>query len=248
MLLDTHFHLDFLPTDARGSFVRELAQHDIGVIAQTLLPSDFMSELPNSPAPLALGFHPWEATSASLVDAELATFTQALPHTQLIGEIGLDFSPRRLESAPKELQLHALRGLLAALSGQRYVLSIHAVQSADAVIAELAQLDAANLVPIFHWFSGTSDELTAIRKMGCYISVNQKMLDSKKGRAYLRQYPSDHILLETDLPVAKGSNAGENVLQVRQQLGQLIEALSQLKGEDMRPVIEKNQQHVFGSI
>ncbi|MDU0479111.1 TatD family hydrolase [Staphylococcus chromogenes] len=243
MLLDTHFHLDFLREDERAGFVESLADHGIGIIAQTLLPTDFLEQLPG-PAPLALGFHPWQATSAELIDAQLAAFTQALPHTRLIGEVGLDFSPRRLETAPTELQLRAFRGVLSRLVGDQRVLSIHSVHSTADVVAEI-EAHSPPIVPIFHWFSGTSDELTAIRDIGGYISVNSKMLSTKKGRAYLRQFPADRILLETDLPSHPDADADVVLEEATQQLAEVVMDLSEIKGCDMKPTILQNQRQVY---
>lgn len=250
MLLDTHFHLDFLPDEARAPFVRDLADRGIGIIAQTLLPTDFLAQFPG-PAPLALGFHPWQATDTALIDAQLAAFATALPRTRLIGEIGLDFSHRRLESAPQELQLHALREILSKLKEKPaptpYVLSIHAVRAAGAVLAELkrSQPPAA---PIFHWFSGTSDELTEIRDLGGYISVNPRMLETKRGRAYLRQFPLKQILLETDLPTGPGQTPSEVAEAVDRGLDRVVEALTDLKkSPDVREHLEENQNRLFGN-
>ena len=52
----------------------------------------------------------------------------------------------------------------------------------------------------FHWFSGTSDELTRVIRSGCFVSVNPRMLETKRGRAYAQAIPEDRLLLETDMP------------------------------------------------
>ena len=42
-LLDTHYHYDFLPPQARTVFLNEIAEAGVEVVAQTLTPSDFVA-------------------------------------------------------------------------------------------------------------------------------------------------------------------------------------------------------------
>ncbi|MFR7750746.1 MAG: TatD family hydrolase [Collinsella sp.] len=104
--------------------------------------------------------------------------------------MGLDFSARFAGSEP--LQIQALDRLCDALVQHPLVgrvISIHAVRSAGAVLDVLESHGL--LIPnpdspviIFHWFSGTSDELVRARDADCYFSVNQRMLATKRGREY----------------------------------------------------------------
>lgn len=85
------------------------------------------------------------------------------------------------------------------------LISLHAVRSASEILDALERHDT--LVRhrcVFHWFSGSSDELTCAIRAGCYFSVNARMLATKRGRAYARAIPEDHLLLETDLPAREG--------------------------------------------
>ena len=56
---------------------------------------------------------------------------------------------------------------------------------------------------ILHWFSGTSDELTRARRLGCYFSLNA-CWKRNEGRAYARAVSADRLLLETDEPPHEG--------------------------------------------
>lgn len=232
MLLDTHFHLDFVPAPQRATLLAELAESDVQVVAQTVLPSEFQVQPGALPS---LGFHPWWVTPT--FESELEAFASYLPQTRFIGEIGLDFSPRRVGSAP--LQIEALRRIFSLLKGPPYVLSIHAVRAATEVLDLLPD----NVIPVFHRFSGTSDELTRLMQSGGYISVHPSMLESKKGRAYVKQMPEDRLLLETDLPASTSAvvSAGDVVASLQGTL----ETLSELLGQDMAPVINQTQQDVY---
>ncbi|MEJ6013172.1 TatD family hydrolase [Corynebacterium sp. H127] len=234
MLLDTHLHLDFVPASQRTTLLAELAESDVQVVAQTVLPSEFQVQPGTLPS---LGFHPWWV--GPTFEEELETFANNLPQTRCIGEIGLDFSPRRVESAP--LQLEALRRIFAFLKDRPYVLSIHAVRAATEVLDMLPD----NVIPVFHRFSGTSDELTRLMQIGGYFSVHPSVLEGKKGRAYVKQVPENRLLLESDLPASTSAvvSAGDVVTSLRGTL----ETLSELRGQDMAPVIKQTQQEVYFS-
>ena len=219
-LIDTHFHYDFLPSATRECFKAGIAQEGVEIIAQTVRPSGFV-ELERENLPMvAVGYHPWYIDGN--YERELEIFREALPRTRFVGEIGLDFAPRRLDDVPAETQIHVLTSILDAVrsSNQSHILSIHTVRSADAVLDLLEQdLDSnsgstsgKNFVPIFHRFGGTSDELTRLIRAGGYISVNPLMLRTKRGRAYVSQVPVDRLLLETDLPREPGSGDAVEVV------------------------------------
>ncbi|OFR61464.1 deoxyribonuclease [Corynebacterium sp. HMSC072B08] len=212
-LIDTHFHYDFLPPASRECFKADIAQEGVEIIAQTVRPSGFV-ELERENLPMAaVGYHPWYIDGN--YERELEIFREALPHTRFVGEIGLDFAPRRLDDVPAETQIHVLTGILDAVqaSSLSHILSIHTVRSAGVVLGLIEpRLDTSSsvapgetFVPIFHRFGGTSDELTRLIRAGGYISVNPLMLRTKRERAYVSQVPVDRLLLETDLPREPGS-------------------------------------------
>ena len=284
----------------------ETAGHTVRVVAQTIKPSEFVKLIEQTqeiaelagvavddPAmPLwSLGFHPWQIESEAQAERELAVFAQCLSGgrgaeqgrgagaTRFIGEIGLDFAPRRLEQAGAELQKQVLRRIIESVcdaaktsssvgstahsptddDARPYVLSIHAVRSATAVLDLLEELRVTehNVAPIIHWFSGTSDELTRLVRLGGYVSVNPRMLESKRGRAYVKQVPSDRLLLETDLPadavtsgkaqtVSTQKLAQQTASEVRDTLANTLERISEIRGRDTSPDIERLQHRLYG--
>ena len=132
------------------------------------------------------------------------------------------------------------------------VISIHAVRSAGAVLDVLESHGL--LIPnpdspaiIFHWFSGTSDELIRARNAGCYFSVNERMLASKRGREYVRQIPLDHLLLETDAPAE--ANTETSARQLADSLARASKVITQLKTRDagsIESIILDNSRSIFG--
>ena len=272
-LLDTHYHYDFLTPLARSAFLEELAGAGVEVVAQTLTPSDFVAleaeekrrvgtsssagPRPSSPTSprLSVGFHPWNIGQD--YTRELDIFAQALTRTRFVGEVGLDYVPRRLQQVPAETQAEVFRRILDILSSQRangpYVVSIHAVRSAGQVCDALEATDTSGMVPIFHRFGGTSDELTRLIKQGCYISVNPAMLATKRGRAYVTQVPLDRLLLETDLPESNepGDDLGmTHARELIETLNATVKALATLRHQDpdeLATCIMRTAQQLYGA-
>lgn len=259
MLLDTHHHLDFLDEALRPAFLARLAELDVGVVAQTLLPSTFPE--PVEGTRWSVGFHPW-SIDPHRIDVELAHFEQALAHTRFVGEVGLDFSPRRLDEVPLERQVRVFEGVLWATAraardrGSVYVMSIHTVRSAGTVLDLLEDSGAlaAGVVPVFHRFNGTSDELTRLVRLGGYLSVHPSLLRSKRGRVYVRQAPAEQLLLETDLPEAPvdappnavDAEAHRQAEDVASSLHRTVELLGELRGEDVGAQLGRTQQQLYG--
>ena len=91
--------------------------------------------------------------------------------------------------------------VLAAASalGKKRVLSVHAVQAAGCALDVLQETGCLNAcICVFHWFSGTGEELVRARKAGCYFSFSSRALATKRSRAYAAQIPPDRLLFESD--------------------------------------------------
>ncbi len=171
---------------------------------------------------------------------ELGELCRLVAGSRFVGEVGLDFSPRR--AAMREAQLQAFEAIArtcAEVGGK--VLSVHAVRAVDDVLDVLergdALADAAGNACIIHWFSGTSDQLTRARRAGCFFSVNPRMLESKRGRAYAQAIPENRLLLETDEPASAG--ASWSVERVVRLLEGMLSQLAALRSEDPAELGEK---------
>ena len=156
---------------------------------------------------LGLGLHPWRVSAdAAIAHAQVDGVLQLLPDAWLIGEVGLDFSPKHAHTRDNQLAAFRAIARAAARCGTAHgasvrprVLSIHAVQAAGValeILQEAGCFDACTC--IFHWFSGTSDQLVAARRAGCCFSFGSRALATKRGRAYAAQLPANHVLCESD--------------------------------------------------
>lgn len=200
-LFDMHCHLDFAP-DARAS-AEAMAAEGLGAFATTVTPAGYerASELFVGCANVrtGLGLHPWWIADGRCGEADVEAFERLAAGTRFIGEVGLDFG-KRCEGS-REAQLTAFTRIAAACADGGRLLSLHAVKAAEAVLDVLEREGAlAANACVFHWFSGSSDELTRVIRAGCFVSVNPRMLETKRGREYAKVIPEDHLLLETDMP------------------------------------------------
>ena len=122
----------------------------------------------------------------------------------LISEVGLDFQPRREGTRNKQIEAFERVCVASArppAESPRRVMSIHSSAAATCTLGVLERtgcLDAC--ICIFHWFSGSQEELTRAIDAGCLFSANERMLKTKRGRAYVRAIPKGRLLIETDFP------------------------------------------------
>lgn len=219
-LIDTHCHLDFA-----GNAVELAAAYAAcgGALSGTCDPRDFervRSKLASF-APrvrVGLGLHPWWIADGTCGEGEIALFERLTPGASLISEVGLDFQPRRAETRDAQIAAFERVCLAAArpfgdgkaagrctasssAESPRRVMSIHSSAAAMCTLDVLERtgcLDAC--LCIFHWFSGSQEELTRAIDAGCLFSVNERMLKTKRGRAYARAIPEGRLLIETDFP------------------------------------------------
>lgn len=206
----------------------------------------------NSHVIAGMGLHPWWIADGRCGTAEVDLLCELASRERFIGEVGLDFSSRF--AGTEGIQIQAFERLCQALSQHPLdgrALSIHAVHAAGATLDILESNGLLKDTPnsptiIFHWFSGTSDELVRARHAGSFFSINERMLATKRGREYARQIPLDRLLLETDAPAEPGAE-----ISARQLVDSLIrasEAIAALKtcsAESVKSVVLDNSRSIF---
>lgn len=253
-LFDAHCHLDLMAcpdTVADETTALGLGLFDCGVD-----PRDFAAaKTRGSHYPYVIagvGLHPWWLADGRCGTAEIDLLCEVAAQERFIGEIGLDFSARFAGSEP--LQIQALKRLCDALVQHPLVgrvISIHAVRSAGTVLDVLEShglLTPRSDSPtvIFHWFSGTSDELAHARNAGCYFSVNERMLASKRGREYARQIPLDRLLLETDAPAEPNTEtSAQSLIKSLTRTSMRIASLKNCDAKRIESVVLANAHSVF---
>ncbi|WP_237388007.1 Qat anti-phage system TatD family nuclease QatD [Xenorhabdus sp. Sc-CR9] len=197
MKLDMHCHLD-LYNDPK-SIISECNKKGLYVLSITTTPKAYIGSnrlvAGFKRIKTALGLHP---ELAHLRYDELGIFDILLPQVRYVGEIGLDGGSDYKKHAG--IQLNVFRHILKKVHSQGgRIMSIHSRGSAEKVVDELKCIDG---IPIFHWFTGTKEELKKAIDIGAWFSVGPAMLSSKKGRNIIELIPNDRILTETDGPFA----------------------------------------------
>ena len=201
-LADMHCHLDF--SSDMAALARLAQAHGVAALSNTVTPEGYLAASEALAGFLnvrvGVGLHPWWVADGRCGAEQVELACRLIQETRFVGEVGLDFAPRR--EGTFETQLDAFERIVDACCAQGgKVISIHAVRSATAVLDVLERHRATRSnACILHWFSGSSQELARARELGCHFSVNLNMLATKRGRAYVRQTPPERLLLETDLP------------------------------------------------
>lgn len=241
---DMHCHLGFCEDAAQAA--RALAAAGVGAFSNTVTPAEFAEQrvalADAATVRTGAGLHPWWVGEYD-VAANWDRLYSLVARNRFIGEVGLDLSPRRADTREAQLDALACVAHACARTGRK-VLSVHAVRAVDQVLDVLEHASVFGGLTgnacIIHWFSGTSDQLTRARRVGCYFSVNPRMLDSKRGRAYAQAIPADRLLLETDEPASEG--APWSAARVRGSLEETLTQLAALRGDDPAQLREQIAQ------
>lgn len=202
--VDFHCHLDLYP-DLKDAMARCDALRT-ATLAVTTTPKAFPRNrqfaMNSEFVRVALGLHP------QLVEervGELDLFERLLSETRYVGEVGLDAGPRHYRSFELQKQTFCRILKLCADAGGK-VLSVHSVRSAKHVLDLIEEcLPADRGTVVLHWFTGSVAEVRRGVQMGCFFSVNEKMLSSPNGRRVLGAIPDDRLLTETDGPFVERS-------------------------------------------
>ena len=201
-----------------------------------------------------LGIHPWWIPEdKENVNQLLNDFDGAFSGTKVIGEVGLDFSRYHLHTA--ENQKEALSFIFRRCADRGgFGLSLHCVHAYSEMFDLFKQTKVLSCCTgIFHWFSGSSQDLMQAIESGCYFSISKRMLSSKRGKEYVKAIPEDRLLLETDAPHVPIQDEAIPVTscsfeQVQEELQETFRLLAELRNQDschLAAVIKKNAQRVL---
>lgn len=253
-LIDAHCHLDLMAHP--DPVADEATALGLGLFDCGVDPRDFSAaneRAHRQPGIIAgIGLHPWWLADGRCGTAEIDLLCKIAPQERYIGEVGLDFSPRFADT--EGIQTQAFDRLCQTLSQYPLpgrVLSIHAIRAAGAILNileshSLLEDTPSSPVIIFHWFSGTSDELVRARNAGCYFSVNERMLTTKCGHEYARQIPLGHLLLETDAPSDQQSNtSAQQLVASLKSTSRHIAELKNCAAESIESIVLDNSRSIF---
>jgi TatD DNase family protein len=227
VLVDFHCHLDLYPDHVEQ--VARCEREGIFALTVTTTPKAWKRNHQIASVTkhvrVALGLHPQLVAERA---AELSEWEDLLPQARYVGEVGLDAGPRYYKSldAQKGVFEKILRA--CAQAGGK-ILTIHSVRAVTPVLDMLERhLPSSKGLPVLHWFTGSSGEARRAVEMGCYFSVNARMLANEKHRAILSTLPLDRLLTETDGPFTNTGDRPSRPGDVRAA----IEGLASLRKTD----------------
>lgn len=202
--VDFHCHLDLYPDPEAA--IAEAEAAGVYTLTVTTIPRAWPRNLVLTQGTkhvrAALGLHPQLVAEHS---GELPLWEKHLTETRYVGEVGLDAGPQYFRSIDVQKQVFERILTRCAEAGGK-ILTVHSVRSVKAVL-DLIELhlppDRGKIV--LHWFTGSKAEARRAAELGCYFSVNARMLQSDKGRDLVLSLPQDRLLTETDGPFTEVS-------------------------------------------
>lgn len=198
--MDFHCHLDLYP-DARQVYAEALRRMEFTWLVTTS-PRAFVATSKvlqrQEQFHISPGLHPEVANQKQ---TELPLLLEQIEHTTIVGEVGLDGSPRYCQHFA--LQKHIFSAVVQRCQekGGR-VLSIHSRAAASEVLDTLEAHEGFG-VAVLHWFTDSPTCLRRAAELGCWFSVGPAMLQSANGRKLVAQMPHDRVVPESDGPFAK---------------------------------------------
>lgn len=204
-LIDSHAHLtsDALApqVDAVLLRAREAGVTTVITIGCDARDAESCVELTKAHAEVycAIGIHPHEAAKVREGDLECLAAMASEPRVIAIGELGLDyfydFSDRQAQQRVLNMQLEwAARLDLPVV--------VHCRDAFDDVILALCDHGFKDRRVVFHCFTGCKEEARRVAENGWRISFTGIVTfkRSTELQDIARDYPADHLMLETDSP------------------------------------------------
>lgn len=209
-LYDTHFHLDLQGNKKLA--IDTININKIYTIAMTNVPSLFEKEMMENSSPyirIALGFHP---ELIHEYPEQIPLMWKKLSEARYIGEVGLDFS----DTFHQKTQLDFFTELINKCRRDKTkIISIHSRKSEQQILDIIG--NDFDFLPILHWYTGNKDILRTAIDRGFYISVNSKMVQSRKFINIIDALPKERILLETDSPFTSTIETQDELLKKSQR-------------------------------
>lgn len=240
---DFHCHIDLYPSPEQ--MIQSCEKERIVTFAVTTTPKAWPQNLrwtaQSRYVYAAIGLHP------ELVEErhdEIELLEEYMKETRLVGEVGLDGSPRYKKSWKLQIEVF-IRALICAQNLGGRVISIHSRSAYNDVLKLLEEHTSPDRVlPVLHWFSGSKAATKKAVSLGCYFSINHKMLEYETGLELVRNIPTERLLTETDAPfTSKGDRKS-----IPADAIETAKYLAKVRGipiQKFNKVLETNAHHVF---
>ncbi|XP_056111963.1 tatD DNase domain containing 3-like isoform X1 [Rhinichthys klamathensis goyatoka] len=175
------------------------------------------------------------------LDAALPLIDKYKEHIVAIGEVGLDFTPRVVNSdAGKDGQRQVLIRQAEIAKQLNLPLNVHSRSAGRPTIHLLKELGVENA--LLHAFDGKPSVAMEGVKAGYFFSIPPSIVRSDQKQKLVKQVPLESMCLETDAP-ALGPE--KQVRNVPRNISISAEYIAQIKGIPLEKVIEVTSQNAL---
>ena len=241
--VDFHCHLDLHP-DMQDAYDRcEILR--CTTFAVTTTPKAFARNrdlaIRTKHVHAALGLHPQLVAKRG---QEIDLFERLAPTTRFIGEIGLDAGRQHYASFEQQKRIFDRALRICAHLGQK-IISVHSVRCARQVLDAISRSSVHKSCQIvLHWFSARAAEIERAIDIGCWFSVNEKMLRTASGESLLLRVPMDRLLTETDAPFIEAESSFVHAGDVAGVVSIVSDVLD-ISIHDVRRMIAANAERIL---
>jgi TatD DNase family protein len=197
-LVDSHCHFDLYSDYSTP--LADAEENQVATIAVTTTPRAWRRnyELCRDTyyIRLAVGLHPHLAAER---ENECSLLERILPNTTFVGEIGIDGGKEHASSLDTQARVFE-RILKACAEHGDKILTVHSFRAASLVIDHIERCLPEPGRVVLHWFTGTVFEAKRAMDLGCFFSVNPRMLATQSGRNLVETIDPSKILTESDGP------------------------------------------------
>ena len=209
MIIDSHCHLNILPSDKVGDTEQVIQQaRELGVERMMCVAIDperwpeVLKLADTYPEVYAsIGIHPCSDEDVTATDDEII---QAASHPKVlaIGEVGLDYFHQDPNKVDLSYQQDRFRQHIRIAKQLNKPIVIHTRASTPDVLAILQQEGAEQVGGIMHCFVEDMDIAEQAMALGFYISFSGIVTfkNAVELKQVAKQLPLDRILVETDAP------------------------------------------------
>lgn len=209
MIIDSHCHLDLLPTETFGDtaqIIQTAQEHDVSaMMCIAINPNEWQDVLDlaneHDNVYAALGVHPCETKDVVVTDEQMLNLLDN-PKVLAVGEVGLDYFHYDIEKEDMTWQQDRFRQMIRIAKQVKKPIVIHTRNSTPDCLRILKEEGAEEVGGIMHCF--VEDLATAKQsiELGFYISFSGIVTfkNAKEIKEVAKQVPLDKILVETDAP------------------------------------------------